>query len=373
LAELKYGFISADDHVQETPDLWTSRVSRAKWGEKVPHIERLPDGDCWVVCGRRVGFPAPPLLRGDGRVEQATRWDEIPSAAYDPSERLKALDADGVDYSVLYPSVAGLAGEGFGWLDDPELELACVQAYNDWLIEEWLATSSRFVPQCIVPLFPVSRTVEEIERAVRKGHRGVIYPASPMELRRVPHINDPDYDPLWAVCQDLNVPICFHAGASRRIQLDPGEGFSPPRAAAFRHIVRSVSSVAVVANFLFSRVLERYPKLRVVFAESSLGWGAYELEYADYQSEADGLRSEGYALRPSELFQRQCYFTCWQDRTSLRVRRHVGISNILWSAHVPLSWPRVGTERPLAAAFDGMEATEREAILWRNAAALYSL
>lgn len=372
--ELKYGFISADDHVQEPPDLWTSRMSRSKWGDKIPHLERLPDGSsCWVVAGRRSGFPAPALLRGDGGVQEARRWEDVPRAAYDPRERLKSLDLVQADYSVLYPSVAGFGGEAFGWIDDPELELACVQAYNDWLVEEWLATSPRFIPQCIVPLFPASRAVREVERAVLKGHKGVVYPASPMELRQVPHINEPDYDPLWAACQDLNVPICFHAGASRRIQLDPDESFSPPRAAAFRGIVRSLSSVAVLANFLFSRVLERYPKLKIVFAEGSLGWGAYELEYADYQSEADELRSEGYSLRPSELFRRQCYFTCWYDRASLSVRRYVGISNILWSAHAPLSWPRDGSEPPTAAAFDGLDAAEKEAILWRNAAALYAL
>ena len=65
------------------------------------------------------------------------------------------MDAAGVDYSVLYPTVAGLAGEAFGRLRDPDLELACVQAYNDWLIEEWAAASERFIPQCIVPIWPV--------------------------------------------------------------------------------------------------------------------------------------------------------------------------------------------------------------------------
>lgn len=67
--------------------------------------------------------------------------------------------------------VAGLAGEAFGRLQDPELELACVQAYNDWLIEEWCAASERFVPQCIVPIWPAEATVAEIKRAVAKGHR----------------------------------------------------------------------------------------------------------------------------------------------------------------------------------------------------------
>ena len=284
------------------------------------------------------------------------------------------MDADGVDYSVLYPTVAGLAGETFGKLDDPDLELACVQAYNDWLIEEWANRSSRFVPQCIVPIWPMERTVAEIKRAVAKGHKGVIYPASPMELRDVPHINEPVYDPLWAACADLGVPICFHAGASPRIQLQPSETFSPPVADAFRGIIRSVSSIAVLANFLFSRVLYRFPKLKVVFAESSLGWGAYEIEYADYQSDADGLQLEGYPLKPSELFQRQCYFTCWYDQNSLRVRRYLGAANILWATNFPLvtsSWPN--SRQKIDVGFADIPEGEKRQMLWQNAAGLYGL
>jgi predicted TIM-barrel fold metal-dependent hydrolase len=145
-------------------------------------------------------------------------------------------------------------------------------------------------------------------------------------------------------------------------------------AAAFGDIVRSVSSIAVLANFLFSRVLYRFPKLKVVFAESSLGWGAYELEYADYQSDADGLPAEGYSLKPSELFQRQCYFTCWYDRMSLGVRRYLGTSNILWSTNFPLAtstWP--STQQHIDLAFDDIGEDDTGQILWRNAATLYAL
>jgi predicted TIM-barrel fold metal-dependent hydrolase len=220
----------------------------------------------------------------------------------------------------------------------------------------------------------MERTVAEIERAVSNGHKGVVYPASPMELRDVPHINEPVYDPLWATCEDLGVPLCFHSGASPKIQLQPGASFSPAVAAAFSGVVRSVSSIAVVANFLFSRVLYRFPKLKVVFAESSLGWGAYEIEYADYQSAADGLQSEGYPLKPSELFQRQCYFTCWYDRRSLKVRRYLGTANILWATNFPLAtstWPN--SRQHIELSFGDIPEDEKGQILWGNAARLYSL
>jgi|SRR5688572_6091814 len=363
--ELKYGLISADDHVQEHGEVWTRRMSREKWGDRIPHVEIQSDGiQRWAIDGAPLGKHA----------LSPRRWEEIPRAAYDPSERLKAMDVDGVDYSILYPTVAGLAGERFGKLADADLELACVQAYNDWLIEEWASVSPRLVPQCIVPIWPMERTVAEIRRAVVLGHRGVVYPASPMELKDVPHINELDYDPLWAVCAELEVPLCFHSGASPKIQMRPGDSFTPTAAQAFGGIVRSVSSIAVLANFLFSRVLDRFPKLKIVFAESSLGWSAYEIEYADYQSAADGLQSEGYSLKPSELFQRQCFVSCWYDQESLRVRKYPGSANILWSTNFPLessTWP--STRAHLDRAFAEVPDAERQQIQWRNAAQLYKL
>jgi predicted TIM-barrel fold metal-dependent hydrolase len=363
--DLKYGLISADDHVQEHAEVWTRRMSRQKWGERVPHVERRTDGtQIWKLDGVPVEQAALLDLEHNDRL----------LAASDPRARLKAMDTDGVDYSVLYPTVAGLAGERFGKLADADLELACVQAYNDWLIEEWASVSPRLVPQCLAPIWPMERTVGEIRRAVALGHKGVIYPASPMELKKIPHINEPDYDPLWAVCAELGVPVCFHSGASPKIQMSAGESFTPAAAQAFGGIVRSVSSIAVLANFLFSRVLYRFPQLKVVFAEGSLGWIAYELEYADYQSAADGLPSEGFTLKPSELFQRQCFVTCWYDQQSLRVRKYPGSGNILWSTKFPLvtsTWPstRAHIERALADVPDA----ERQQIRWQNAAQLYKL
>src|ERR1043166_2905426 len=381
--QLKYGFISADDHVQEHPEVWTSRMSREKWGDRIPHIERQADGsDCWIIDGERSELPeiaAPAANTGAPAAENAVplqprRWEEVPRIVYRAKERLPAMDGDGVGCSILYPTIAGIAAQAFGKLEDADLELACTQAYNDWLIEEWANVSSRFVPQCIVPIWPVERAVAELKRAVGKGHRGVSFPASPMELRNVPHINEPDYDPLWTACEESGVPLCFHSGASSRVQLQPGHNFSSVLGAAFKNIVCSVSSIPVLVNFLFSRVLYRYPNLKVVFAETSLGWGAYEKEYADNQSDADGLQGEGYPLKPSELFQRQCYFSCWYDRTSLNVRRYLGVSNILWSTNFPRptsTWPH--SRQHIELSFSGVPKEEKDQILWENAAKLYAL
>jgi uncharacterized protein len=370
-------FISVDEHVQEQPNVWTKRLSRSKWGDRIPHIDSKSSGvDRWIVDGREVPLDgvADCGAAMPERTENPQRWSDVPAVVYDPKERLKVMDAAGIDYAVLYPTVAGVGGQSFGHIEDPELELACVQAYNDWLLQEWAGVSQRFIPQCIMPLFPADAAVKEVRRCVENGHKGVVYPSIPMELRNVPHINEAVYDPLWATCQEAGVPICFHAGASNNIQIPAYEGYSPTTAAALRAITRPASSVSVLVNLLISKILMRFTDLKVVLAESGLGWGAYLLEYTDFQATGDQLTQNGYDLMPSELFKRQCYLVGWYDQASLRVRRYIGTENILWSSQFPLAtstWPN--TKKALAKSFDGVAESDRQKILWENPAKLYKI
>jgi predicted TIM-barrel fold metal-dependent hydrolase len=376
LVQLKYGLISVDDHVQEPPTLWTERLSKQKWGDRIPHLEEAPDGSQhWVVDGQVLldGRIATVAATMADRNSEPTRWEQVPAAAYSPEERLKAMDADGVDYSVLYPTVAGHAGQAFGRITDPELELACVQAYNDWLIDEWAAKSDRFIPQCIVPLWPAEAAVAEMRRAVGRGHKGIIYPGIPMHLREVPHINGPEYDPIWSACEELNVPLCLHAGSSPRLQYAAREGLSPALAGALDAATRPVSSVYLITHFSFSKTLIEHPKLRVVMGESALSWGMLYMEWADHQFEHDGLPREGYEMKPSEMFKRQCFFTSWFDQVAPYADFY-GYDKVLWATNYPLAtstWPR--TRDTVARCLEGVSEANREKVLVENAAALYGI
>src|SRR5512138_1484415 len=109
--QLKYGLISVDDHIQEPPDLWTQRLAKSRWGDRMPHMERAADGtERWFMDCRLLldGFSGRAGALMANRNCEPGRWEDVPPAAYMPSERLKAMDAAGIDYSVLYPTVAGL-------------------------------------------------------------------------------------------------------------------------------------------------------------------------------------------------------------------------------------------------------------------------
>ncbi len=373
-----HGFVSADDHVMEAADVWTSRMSKSRWGDRIPRIADLPDGSQqWVIDGQ----PLPLRLAGlagamqPDRTLEPRRWDEFDPAVLRADARLGSMDADGTSHAVLYPTVAGLAGGTFGRVTDAALELACVQAYNDWLVEEWAGVSKRFIPQCIVPLGTVDAMVTEIRRAVNIGHRGVVFPMFPQLLRDVPHINDPAYDALWATCQELAVPLCLHAGASSEMQYPADPTLSPVLTDALDAITRPLSSISGVSNLLISGILSRFPGMKVVFAESTFGWAQFVLETADYHHGTFQLGKQGYDLMPSDLFKRQCYLTSWYDRTGLKHSvEQIGAGNLLWSSNFPQATSRWPDSRSTSlACFGDIAGPDRERILRANALELYRI
>ncbi len=373
-------FISANEHVIESRDVWTNRLSAEKWGDRIPHVITKDDGsEEWLIDGR--AYP----LAGSGsaaacapdHTSEPRRWADIATAIVDPAERLVAMEGQGVDYAVLYPSVAGVGGERFGQIEDPELELACVQAYNDWLIDTWAAASPKFIPQCIVPLSSFELMESEIRRAVGRGHKGVIFPAYPEQVRKgAPHLNDSGYDVVWRTCQELGVPVCFHAGIIPSMELEPYSGYSSAVQAAFRAITRPASATPMLSNILVSRIFERFPDLKVVFAESALGLTSFTVEGCDYGFRMWRLDERyDHKARPSAYFKKNCYVVGWYDELNLKsLAEYLGTNSLLWTTKFPLgtsSWP--DTQDQLNKSFSDMSADDRHQVLWSNAANLYAI
>ena len=161
--QIKYGLISCDSHAQPHKDAFTSRMSKAKWGDAIPHLQETTDKahmavamdhpvERWLVNGQVVGnrgvVNCPTVMNDPMRKYFPQHWDEVPSYVYDPTERLSALDKDGVDGEVLFPNDPVQSGTFFQ--GNAEFELDCVRAYNDALAE-WREVSDRYVPLAIIP------------------------------------------------------------------------------------------------------------------------------------------------------------------------------------------------------------------------------
>lgn len=173
--EIRHGLISADSHVVTDRNAFLDRMSKNKFGERIPQIKEIEVKGVkvqrWVVNGRPLstrGVCNCPAVMGDPlRLSYPQRWDEVPAKAYVAGERLKALDADGIDGEVLFPNDPS----SFHQYNDSEFELACVQAYNDSL-GELTRASARFISLAMVPLLCGMETiVAEVNRAASKPAR----------------------------------------------------------------------------------------------------------------------------------------------------------------------------------------------------------
>ena len=208
-------FIDADTHITEPGDVWTSRLPQ-KFHDAAPRMVRTDDGvDMWQF-GRKerripvgatavAGWPEPfPSI--------PRNLDECPPAAYDAKARLAYMDEIGAWAMALYPNIGGFGSETFLGLDDPELMLACVRAYNDWLIE-WIAPDPRrFIPVMATPFWDVEGAVAEIHRCRDLGHRAILFTSAPQDYD-MPFLGDAHWNPIWTAAQDVDLPISLHIGS----------------------------------------------------------------------------------------------------------------------------------------------------------------
>jgi len=383
--QLKYGLVSADSHIVLDRDAFKRHMSAVKWGDLIPHV-RETEGrngqtvDRWFVheelTGGVGGVVNCPAVMPNREIEKIypERWEDVPAKVWDPLERVEALDSDGVDAEVLFPNDPG-RGQFFRW-GDSEFELACVQAHND-AETEWRQASDRFAPLLILPyLSPIETIVAEVERGAKNGHRGVNLLGTPSNIGpNVKHINDPFWNPLWDICEELEMPLHYHESAGAGVHPMPRwSGFSLN---AFHTAMTSPTAATVaqlIPNLIFSGILERHPRMKWVCAEAGVGWINYVSEGCDHEWERRRLWTEGLTTRPSDIVHRQVYVNFWYERSGIELRDTVGVDNIMWESDYPHttstyphSWEFV--ERTLA----GVSEEERKKLLYENAMRVYRL
>ncbi|MCL0101864.1 amidohydrolase [Dehalococcoidia bacterium] len=375
---MEYKVISTDDHLQEGPYTWTSRMSKRKWGDRIPQVRANGDGtDNWYIDDVKTNLVAAVHGCMPDRTNPPTRWEDVPEIAYVPAERVKAMEDDGVDVHTFFGNIAGIAGNTFSdpKYADEEFRLACIQAANDHQIEEWgQAYPGKFITLGIVPLWSPEKAVAEAYRTHELGIHGYSF-AFPQQFG-YPHIADKVWDPFWDAAQSVDLPVNLHigSGGSQGYRDSPNPDAHPMMELAERSTKAISANVQVMASILFSGILERFPRLRMGSAESGLGWVPYLLETSDHQWERQKLWRLGMELKPSDYFRRQCFVNFWYEVVGLKLREFIGIDNIMWLSDFPhptCTWPT--SQEYIARGTGDLTDEERRKILVDNAVKLYHL
>jgi len=366
--------ISVDDHVVEPPHVWQTwlpekwrdrgpRVERARWGSFVHkagarYVNTMdPDGDegdYWVYDGEIIyvhkkfvaipleATPDGDLTRFDRTVMEMTplTYDEMRPGCYDRDARVEDFQVNWVDGSLPFPTFPRFCGQTFYEAADKDLALACVQAYNDWMVEEWCGPSGGVnIPLGIIPLWDPELAAAEVRRNAERGVHAVCFSELPTRLK-LPSIHTGHWDPFLAACDENRVTICMHVGSS---STNPAAGpDSPP---AVGGTLAFNNAMASMADWLFSGKMIEFADLRLAYSEGQIGWIPYALERADqvWEHHDAWMHTRERIPEPPSSYYWGRIFGCFTaDRHGLANLDSVGEDNICFETdypHTDTTWP----------------------------------
>jgi predicted TIM-barrel fold metal-dependent hydrolase len=386
--------ISVDDHVLEPGHVWQDRVP-AKFKDAAPRLVRRADGEAWVYEGKRMVTPGLGAVAGKTREEfsfEPITYDEMRPGCYDSVARLEDMDRAGVLASMCFPSFPRFCGQVFNEAEDRELALLCVQAYNDWMIEEWCGRApGRYIPLTLIPLWDPTLAAAEVRRNAARGSTAVAFSENPAMLR-LPTIQDPGghWDPLMAACEETETVLCMHIGSSsKRLTMSDESpmlvtmSWGPPLLIA-----------GAMIEWIFSPVVRKFPGIKVALAEGGIGWMPFFLEKAAQVVEkhqywiANGdvrhdslsgrvevderaaIDLEGFSVM--DTFRRHIYGCFIDDVHGVRNLDAIGFDNVMIETDYPHSdstWPNCleHAQKQLA----GISPENRHKIMRGNAERLF--
>jgi predicted TIM-barrel fold metal-dependent hydrolase len=369
--ERRYRIVSVDDHLIEPPDTFIGRVP-SKHADRAPRVERDELGhDWWVFANDRV-----PLLGSDAyqgwepghAYLGPVNFDELHPAVYDIDARVEHMDVTGVEASLNFASAPfGFAGTRFLKMDDPDLGLACMRAFNDWHLEVWAGTHpGRMIPNQVTWLADPELAAGEVRRNAERGFTALSFSENPEKLG-LPSLYSDHWDPFFAACEETATVMNLHVGSSSST-IVPSEDSAP----AVLGALFPISGMATAADWLFSGIPVRFPNLKIALSEGGIGWVPILIDRIGHMGRMLDYSAQFGALSPVDVLHRNFWFTTFNDALSMPLRHVAGIDNIMVETDYPHSdstWP--DTQELLAVQLADVPDDEADRMTYLNAAALY--
>jgi predicted TIM-barrel fold metal-dependent hydrolase len=336
--------ISTDDHLIEPPNLFDGRMP-VKFSDTQPVIAEDEHGvQAWKFEGElmyNMGLNAVAGRPPEEWSDEPQRFEDLRAGCWQVDARIKDMDLNGVYASLCFPSrLAGFGGARFSEAKDPELGLACVRAWNDWHLEEWAGPyPDRIIPLQITWLKDPKIAAADIRANAERGFKALSFPESPRHLD-LPSLHTDYWDPIFAACEETDTVICLHTGSAGRILTDP----LAPRNAPIS--LFPAYSMVVAADWLWSGILTRFPKVKIALAEGGIGWVPMFLDRLQYSQE-HALQAfldewKEPTLLPSEVLLRNFYFCMLEDPSAMPYLDRIGVDHITLEVDYPHgdgTWP----------------------------------
>ncbi len=326
--------VSIDDHVIEPPDMFDGHVP-AKWASQAPRVETVNGMDQWTFQGVESPTPFGMCAVVTWPKEEwgwnPGRFGEIRPGCYDHELRVADMNANGILSSMCFPTMAGFNARMFTESADKTLSLIMLQAYNDWIVDEWCGSHpGRFIPMGIVPMWDPELCAVEVRRLAAKGCKAISFLEAP-HAWGLPSLLTDHWDPMVKAMCDTGSVMCMHIGASGSLIT-----LAPEAPLDHQIILPTQLTLMATQDILFGPLLRKFPDLKVALSEGGIGWIPYYLERADRHVENQVWLDQDWSKRkPSEIFRDQilaCFIT---DPSGVKLRNEIGIDNIAWECDYP--------------------------------------
>jgi predicted TIM-barrel fold metal-dependent hydrolase len=302
---------------------------------------------------------------------------------WNDNRRVRELEEDGVVAEVVFPNTVPPFFPTGALVARPpspqefEFRLAGTRAHNRWLVDWCGAYPERRAGIAQIFLNDIDEAIADVRFAKGHGLRGgVLLPSVPDDAKHIKPLYAPDYDRLWAVCEELDVLVNNHSGGG-------SPDYGPyPAAGPIWIAETSFFSRRSLTHLLLGGVFERFPALRFVLTEQGCSWIPPVLAQLDgYHAEMRKGRigelkyrpEEVLPLRPSEYFARNCWVgVSFPSPSEAAARDRLGLERFMWGSDYPhheSTYPF--TREGLRRAFAGTEPAELQQLLAGNAARVY--
>jgi predicted TIM-barrel fold metal-dependent hydrolase len=373
-----YKVISADSHIVEPPDMYTSRIE-PKFRDRAPRMERRKtpagrDYDAWMLGDMQVGTLGAVMQAGQrfedpSQIDFLGLWEDVRKGAYDAHAMITENEEDGVWGSCLQPS------QGLFWYRVPDSELLSeiCRVYNDWITDFCKPYPERLKGIAMLNVDDVDEACQELERIKKLGLVGAFIPVSPLPDKPYRH---PIYDRLWWTAQDLDMPLLLHIATPRagvpgnEFTINPSDMTGAGRSTTDYWVRYSLGAM------VFAGVFDRYPRLKVGSVEHETMWIPHWLQQMDFTYRERPVFTKGWKSRegmlPSEYWHRNMFVEFMEDDLGVRIRDKIGVDNMLWGSdfpHAESTWPQ--SKQFLDRIFAGVPEDDRRKITADNACRLF--
>jgi uncharacterized protein len=323
--------IDADGHICEPAAVWRDYIEQ-RFRDRAIRVERGDDGQDWVWINgvQRKNLPPAAACIPDGMEDpnNIPTWDQILPGSYDGGARAKVLDEEGIERSLLFPSMYLLVGD----IEDPEVAAAACHGYNEWIADMCRDGRGRLQAVGVVPLQSIAAAEREADHIAKLGLKGVCF--RPERYKGLA-LYDERLRPFWDRVAGNGLFAAVHGSFGA---LMPSFASSRYDNLFFSHMIcHPFEQMASCLDIVAGGVLDRHPKLRVAYLESGLGWLEYWLDRMDEHFEVMRHHVPWLQRKPSEIFREQCFISIEADEAHRLPRlQELGLEHcVFWGADYP--------------------------------------